>query len=82
MCYVSQMGNEYSHDVDMPELRAHIARQGKRLWQGAVCVGVSPSTLSDWLNCRTPSPPGLRVRLERWLGLTPGTLKRENAGPV
>ena len=67
-----------SHDISIPELRANLARQGKRMWQAAAHVGVGPSTLTEYLNGRLRSPPSLRMKLERFLDLKPGTLRDEH----
>jgi hypothetical protein len=64
-----------THDISLPELRAHMARQNKRQWQVAAAVGVSSSTFGDYLSGRLRAPPSFRSQVEKVLQLAPGTLR-------
>lgn len=65
------------HDVHIPELKAQMARRELALWQVAQKLGISPSSLSSYLNGQCRSPASLRVKLEQCLGLEPGELKKK-----
>lgn len=64
-----------THDIDIRELNACLARQGKFRWEAASQIGVGGSTFSHYLSGRLRAPPSLRAKLEQWLQLEPGTLR-------
>lgn len=66
-----------AHDIDVPELKAHLARQNIPQWKMAAAVGVAPSTFSHYLVGRFSPPPSLRLKIEKYLGLPEGALLRK-----
>jgi hypothetical protein len=64
-------------DIDVLELKGQLARQGTPMWKAASSIGVSPPALSHYLCGRIKAPPSLRSKLEKFLGLEPGALKRQ-----
>ena len=73
--------------INLPELRAELARQGLPHWRLAADIGMSPSALSGYLRGRYPAPQGLRRRIEQALGLpfgflTPTEERRPGQGGV
>lgn len=60
--------------IDLPELRATLARRSIQQWKLAYDVGVDPSMFSRQLRGLTSQPADLRERIERALNLEPGFL--------
>jgi DNA-binding transcriptional regulator YdaS (Cro superfamily) len=60
--------------LDAVQVRVELARRGLPQWQLARRLGLPPSTLSDYLLGRRPSPPDLPLRIERALGLASGAV--------
>ena len=65
-------------DLDLRELRAALARQGKTQWQLAAEPNMSPSCLSAYLRSRSPAPPDLARRIATALGVSEHALARES----
>ena len=62
--------------IDLPELRACLARRRLRQVDLAKNIGVPVTTLSAWLRGVHPGPADLPTRIERALRLTPDSLSR------
>ena len=60
--------------IDVPEVRAELARRAWPLWRLAASLGVAQTTLSAYFNGRIRAPSDLRERIEQALGLRPGEL--------
>ena len=60
--------------IDRRRLRQALAAADMPLWRLAQTLGYPPSTLSDWTRGVHEAPPDLAQRMERALGLPPGSL--------
>ena len=60
--------------IDVPEVRAQLARRSWPMWKLAAQIGVAQTTLSAYLNGRIRAPSNLREQIEKVLELEPGEL--------
>lgn len=56
------------------EIAVHLARRSLTQRDLARLIKIPSTTLSDWLTGAHPAPPDLPLRIERALGLEPGSL--------
>ncbi len=71
----------YHHDIDLPELKAELARRRIPQWKLGHMLGYSESSISQFLRLVTPPPRRLREDIEDLLGLETGELKDPKAPP-
>lgn len=69
------MKRQSPSSIDLPTLRAELARRNKTQLDLARKLGHPVSTLTSWLRGAAPAPADLGRRIEVALGLNSGALK-------
>ena len=64
--------------LNLPEIRAELARQSMPQWKLAAQIGMAPATLSGFMTRRLPATEDLVEKIEAALGLAAGSLTNPN----